>query len=400
MTTPSLIRVYLDSSDYSQLSNPRASAELQKVRDQLLALAYRPDVAFVYSGAHISEMSPLEANYAESAATRTDLLVKLCGRSTLISADRLMEAELNRLKHLSSSGVKAITDDGTWFPDIGQILTPSQQIDMLKAQLHQSALEMGLNRKQRRLLNSRILKGGQLRPEALKDGDGLDLDEVLRRYPMRRDAAEVLKRYVLGKVTAEKADQAFLESLRDPTWMMRWFHEHHERLSPVGEWLRGPARKIADQMFDIADRATQALRAEQSTGHEIISPMLTAKGWKNAQDEFVVSTINSTASKMDSDARCLDAPTADQYCPGISTGLRVMHSSLRNSIGEAARDPTHSDFVDAVHAMYAPYVTFFRADRYMTPIIAAHTERYGTTVVRKLQELPDKIEAALAAKAA
>jgi hypothetical protein len=38
----------------------------------------------------------------------------------------------------------------------------------------------------------------------------------------------------------------------------------------------------------------------------------------------------------------------------------VMHSSLRNAIGNHARSPEPNDFVDAVHAMYAPYVDLFR----------------------------------------
>lgn len=390
MTTLGLIHPYLDSSDYSRLSDPRASTDMQRVRDRLIDLASRPGVSFVYSGAHISEMAPLEASYAEAATTRTNLLVKLCGRSTLISPDRLIDAELDRLKHRTPQGVLAVVEDGTWFPDIGQIVTPAQTLDaaMATVAIHEKALEMGLNRQQRRFLKSKAIKGGQLRPEVLKEADGMDLDTLLEHYPMRRDDAEVLKQYVLGKVSAERADQAFLESLRDPSWMMRWFREHHDRLSPIGNWLRGPARKIAEQMIDLVDRAAQTLRP------------LSAQGWKSAQNDFLVGTINRIATTMGSTAECPDAITADEYCPGISTCLRVMHSSLRNSIGDAARPPEHSDFADAVHAMYAPYVTHFRADRYMAPIIAAHTERYGTAVVRKLNELPDKIEAALSAKAA
>lgn len=399
MTTPSSIRVYLDSSDYSQLSNPRLSSDMQMIRDQLIELAAQPAVSFVYSGAHISEMAPLEAGYARAATNRIDLLVKLCGRSTLISPDRLMEAELDRLKH-RSAGVVAVTEDGTWFPDIGQIISPVRQIDLLKTTLQETALEMGLNRKQRRQLQSKAMKGGQLRKETLRATDGMNMDEILNLYPMRRDHAEILKRYALGEVGAEKAEQAFLESLRDPAWMMRWFHENHERMSHIGEWLRGPARKIADQMVDVVDKAAQALRVEQLTGEKIISPTLSAQGWKSLQDDFVVKTINSIADKLDAGVQCPDAGTADQYCPGFSTCIRVMLSSLRNSIGNVTRPPEHSDFVDAVHAMYAPYVTLFRADRYMSPIVASHVEKYGTAVVRKLKDLPDKIQSVASTEAA
>lgn len=37
--------------------------------------------------------------------------------------------------------------------------------------------------------------------------------------------------------------------------------------------------------------------------------------------------------------------------------------------------------------MYAPYVSFFRTDRYMAPIVQAQVERFGTIVVGRLTEL-------------
>jgi hypothetical protein len=54
-----------------------------------------------------------------------------------------------------------------------------------------------------------------------------------------------------------------------------------------------------------------------------------------------------------------------------------------------------SDFADALHAFYAPYVSIFRADNYMAPHIAKHVKQYGTRVVPKLRDLPGEIAAAL-----
>ncbi len=42
-------------------------------------------------------MSPLEEQYASAGVARTALMVELCGRTTMISYDRLMKAELLRL---------------------------------------------------------------------------------------------------------------------------------------------------------------------------------------------------------------------------------------------------------------------------------------------------------------
>jgi hypothetical protein len=98
-------------------------------------------------------MAPLEARHTRFAAELTDLLIALCKRNCLISFDRLVTAEAERLTRRALKPVSAITDDGTWFPDVGQIVTPVQALDAVKA-LDHKANELGLNRKQRRLLKA------------------------------------------------------------------------------------------------------------------------------------------------------------------------------------------------------------------------------------------------------
>lgn len=214
---------------------------------------------------------------------------------------------------------------------------------------------------------------------------------------MRERDANVLMQYVLGQVSAERADEAFLESLRDPSWMMRWFYEHHDRLGVIGDWIREPARKMTGLLSNLADLAAQASRYEASTGQNISGNTLTASGWKTAQDDLLLRVINRVLDARDpAAAPFTDVELADRFCPGLATCIRVTHSSLRSSIGPRARSPAQSDFVDAAHAMYAPYVSFFRTDRYMAPIVKAQAEKYGTEVVAKLVDLPVRIETAVA----
>lgn len=388
-----MITVYLDSSDYSRLSDPRTRSRTDAVRIKLLELAGRPDVAFVFSATHISEMAPLESQYTDSATARAEILVALCQRNALISFDKLIKAEVNRLNDRTSDPITPVTLDGTWFPDIGQIVSPVQWVDSF----HQQTREMGLNRKTRRFLKSRTLKRGKPRREAIENMGRLDVGSLLELYPMRKEDAEILGLYVVGKASSEEADHAFLESLRDPSWMMRWFRDHHDKLGPVGEWVRGPSRKMSTTLHELSELGTKAFNLQDTTGPSSRN-LFSSSGWMDFQDSMVSTIANRILlDTFPRAAPCVDAEMADKFCPGIATAIRVTHSSLRNSIGENARKPTQSDFVDAIHAMYAPYVTFFRSDRYMAPIISMHTEKYGTEVVSKLEELPERIEFALAA---
>lgn len=183
MATPRPITIYLDSSDYSRLSQSDRSTEMEQVRVRLIQLAELPSVLFVFSGIHISEMAPLESRYTGAASARTDLLVTLCERNALISFDRLVAMEIDCLRRQDPAPVVAITREGTWFPDMGRILTPSQHIDAAR-EVDQQTRERGLNRKTRRLLKSKTTKHGRLRPEAFKNSNGVDLSDLLERYPI------------------------------------------------------------------------------------------------------------------------------------------------------------------------------------------------------------------------
>jgi hypothetical protein len=214
---------------------------------------------------------------------------------------------------------------------------------------------------------------------------------------MRKQDAEVIMRYLVGTATAKQADQAFLESLRDPRWMIRWFHEHHHRLGPVGEWVRGPALKVTEKLKDLAKIAAEAHEHERLTGKNPLTDQLTPKGWQQGQNELLLNVANDVASALFTHANPItDAQLVDNFCPGIAMCMRVMHSSLRNAVSKVPREPTSNDFVDAVHSMYAPYVDIFRGDRYMSPIIATHAAKYGTKVVAKLEDVPASIEWVLA----
>lgn len=46
-----------------------------------------------------------------------------------------------------------------------------------------------------------------------------------------------------------------------------------------------------------------------------------------------------------------------------------------------------SDFVDLIHALYIPYVSYFRADRYMCGVLQPLAKDFGTEVVHHLPQL-------------
>lgn len=401
---PQPLLVYLDSSDYSSLSDPRQQTDArQDIRSRLLKFASEGSVQYVFSGANLSEMAPLAGKHPTAASLRADLLVELCGRNAFVSFDKVIKAELAKALERDAQPPDPISRSADWFPELDDFMSPLEWADLAKA-VDGEVTKRGLNREQRRKLKRQLFKSDRPSPamrQWLQGQSGAsDYADILRLYPMRPADAQVLGQYVLGVASKEEAERAFLESLRDPRWMMRWFAAHSDKMTPVTEWLRGPARTMLKSMRELADGAKRLRQLEADLGPSYRPELLTRHGWKSAQDELLQNIANRLLGHFHGAENLpIGGNDIDTFCPGLSTMVRSLHSSLWDAIAATPRESLESDFVDAVHSIYAPYVDIFRADRYMAPHIRREATKHQSLVVSRLAELPEAIHAQLLVRA-
>ena len=81
------------------------------------------------------------------------------------------------------------------------------------------------------------------------------------------------------------------------------------------------------------------------------------------------------------------ASQIDATCPGLSVAARSLCWAWWTSTTKAPRKPEASDFPDAMHAVYAPYVDIFRADGFMAPHITKQARNYPVSIVPKLSQI-------------
>jgi hypothetical protein len=341
-------------------------------------------------------MAPVKPAFVVSATARADLLVTLCGRNTLISFDRLMRLEAERLFNATTTSLPVISEDGTWFPEFGRLLDPIRDASALRASIEEAIANQARTQRERRQVRLALFRpDGQPRPllrQWLGQIETTGLTEVLERYPMRPENMSVIWRYVAGRATAAEAEAAFLESLRDPSWMMRWFEEHHEKLSVLHQWVRNPARTFVERlqpdiraMREAINRAPAGQRAALADGY-----------WRQLEEQTVLEIATDMVSRWHPNATWPDKTgQVDKQCPGLSTAVRTVLGAVRDSIGERPRNLRKSDLVDGLHAMYVPYVDVFRADRYMAPHIRRAARELKTRIVSRVEKLPGAIEEAL-----
>lgn len=397
------ISVYLDSSDYSVLSDvERITPELSDLKTKLLQWVKSREIECRFSGVHLSEMAPLDARFTDAAVQRADLMIELCGRQALISQSSLISQEVNRL-HRPELIIEPFSDKGVWYPDDLSNLVSISGIDM-RSEFSDALGKLNLNRKMRRATEKKSIKKGALRQNLKKamrlDSRSIDLSDILQNYPMRSHDARVLARYAVGDATAEEANNAFEESLRDPRWMMQWFREHHDKLSPFAQLVRAPGQPMVDAILQIIKLAQSSRQMDSAYGTSLESQYFTMKAWATQQDLLLTRVAKKLISECTAEGDLELTPLQiDEYLPSVSVGIRSIHSAWHGSVvAERGRQPKSSDFADALHAMYAPYVDVFRADSFMAPHIERHAKSSGVTVVNKLRNLRLAIESIIKAR--
>lgn len=401
------VRVFLDSADYSTLSNEKLrTPQLDQLREKLIQWADSGDVEFWFSGTILSEMAPLESRYADASVARTDLLVRLCKTQALISPDRILHRELHNLRAgtLETSSQAIYSYSGDWFPEITDVISPVSWLESIR-DFDATAKQHGLNREARRKLQRQFFRNG--RPtntmcEVLAKQE-IALAEILHMYPMREQDALVLRNYVAGKASGAQAEEAFLASLRDPSWMIRWFYNHADKLSPFTGWVRGSSDGILQMIQQVSGEVTtfkaQAEKLSETgiaLGMSSQFPVVDTTWWLSQQDILVVALAKQLATRLyEISLEGHTSADVDRLAPSLATCIRVLHSSTWNSAGPSTRQPKKSDWVDSLHAMYAPYVDIFRTDSYMAPIVHEKVKKYGTVVVAKIGNLAEQIETRL-----
>lgn len=176
--------------------------------------------------------------------------------------------------------------------------------------------------------------------------------------------------------------------------MTQWFREHHHKLGAIGDWVRRPAQNLITMMEANLEKLRALLACIPADERASILSGLNNAFWAKIQNEGLLNIVNQLLSTWLPNAPlCKDISLVDEYCPGLSTCLRGLYSSVRNSFGAGTRVMKQSDFVDVIHALYVPYVSYFRADGYMTNILHPLAKRFGTQVHSSTAALIKAVEA-------
>ena len=181
--------VYLDSQDYSKLSNETlGSTALSGVKRRLLYFSTDGRVNFISSSVLVTEISPFEKLSVQHARRRAELLSQLCHRTTFRSIDFLLRSEFLSYGKNSPCRESLMSSNGDWFPDIGDIIDGIDLDIDFKAIAKENA-NPGSNRHERRKAIKGLIRKGKVReailPQFLAIAATSAMDDLKTKYPMK-----------------------------------------------------------------------------------------------------------------------------------------------------------------------------------------------------------------------
>lgn len=357
--------IYLDSSDFSYLSDPAGDQEKNlAIKNKLKKWVGAGQVEIRYSMTHIMEALPTQEKAMELGRHRLSCIQELCGKKVFLDQITLITDELSSQKKQS-----VVNDDGCWFP----ISAFSDGI------FEEGEKAAAFNRKERRLLAAELRKSrGEL-------DFAKEKAKLIRQFPVTRSGASK----ILSNPNNSAAFQSVMvESLSDLPNLFSWHEQHWQMQTEFSNILRESGVGIRDIFID-ASRELKAYYQEQQ---------VLGEPDKVVDQKIKVFVANLTSSAPRDLAATLSddrAPHSEPVVIGIETTpmlfvlSKLMMHYVQASVvpRQQSRVPKTSDLGDVMHALYLPYVDFFRADAATAHAINSQHFGFDAVVVTSLDQL-------------
>ncbi|MDO5289646.1 MAG: hypothetical protein Q4F13_08445 [Pseudomonadota bacterium] len=350
-------------------------------------------VQFVISAFIVAEAAPLSRDVADLSARRADLIGELCD-SALVSPDRLVKAEITALASGNGKPDSMIDPEGRWHPEIPVDSMAKQPHYWVREYITDELRAVGCDRKEVRRRLREFFKGNEptLKLKTLLRSREKEFrDALLATFPIGPQYSEIMIKYCFCEATEHQFIEALNRSLADPRWMAIWLDSSSGVMHPIAEIVRKPGRDIAAQLGElmkIAQSYAKLLLEGGATTSKAAVRAEIAKVWNEQKSRQLVNLVKSLAIQANVRLQNIDDNKIEECCAGLRACVKSLYSSIWDNVsGERKKSISPSQPVDALHALYAPYVDVFRAYRYMSPHIQRQVARDKTTVVPLLTEL-------------
>lgn len=407
MNTKFPLQVYLDSSDYSNLSTGPFSAEMETLKK----LVKERIIEVRYSNITVSELIHTEKKYQHFAISRAKVLKELCGKKCLIYTEELLfhdcvNAMLGQERLEPNFPAYAYSDKAHWYPprkDLFKNFKSELAKDITqRAQVIINQHPDPIERKRFRKRLKGMIRKGNFTEEGLGIFEGLD-GAILEKFAFldKTSPSEMVRKHLIGRISHRELGDYLLENGADPANLAEFTIDQVEGALSNLQWLREGGTTFIDQVKQfivLADsieeldkiRGISRSRVEIARDYRLdfrdLRLKLLQRCWSSFKDDFRKRGISHSNYCRNIEASKIGVfPSIDIIVEILPSYVELMLTKNRNNL-------LPSDLGDLAHLMYLPYVDIFRADKAMTHLFSRVSGRYQTRVIPKLKQLVSELE--------
>ncbi len=375
----SMLKVYLDTQDFSNLYKKELSAEFFEIKKYLVTLKRKGLVSFPLTYLLLFEFTQdYDAKYEKDRIDRAKLLSDLCGNDTLPYFQDL--AIINNP-----------IDYHSWLPfGSADNFAVRRMLSVLR---HEIKIRANIPRQLRHdLQNPLVLRNflqGFLEKQILTGNPSTNWNPELGDFNF-----DFFRDFLLGKITEDEANTQFRESVFEPAkfftiWYQRFsnknalaqFHgETIEKFFKLSQEFHG---KLPD-LYQKA-QASRKLAKDAIANAEKSNAVLLSLGINVGHDTPDLPLVPSFDEiyEMSSLAKFFNA-----FQPQLRDTMRCYHKALF----DRQFHPKLSDFKDIFHSVYIEQVDLWRTDKGFADFLQRTNIHPAEKIVPTLKELPDRID--------
>lgn len=413
---PHPIQVYLDSSDYSILSDPKKNNKnLNRIKNELISLTQRKVIEIRFSIVHVLEMAHLEKENCPLALSRFKILNELCGAKTLLSIPDMENMELVRLVHNScyhpSTRIKQVAiDNGEWFPAFSFESDFFEK--MIITELFKAFRDLKIPRNERQRLKKQLTKKGHISEKFLEyipNGRDFFLKAIAQEYPLtdRFKHEDLFVKLIKKEITNDELMAEFKAGFFNLENFIGWYLNRSKESSSLPIWLRGFGQQQSEKIKILREKCERLFKTGIEIGKsekEILIELKTIekdaeKSFEQNRKNYIMGLFTKRQNQLFklglskkkwqeivSKPKLGETPSIDIYLRSIVKYIFTNATNIKYK-----RRILDSDQPDLMHARYLPYMNIFRADKNTGNLLKPFAKAYQTQVLTSFCDILDAI---------
>jgi hypothetical protein len=435
------VRVYLDSSDISNLSDPHKLAAdplLQKVREEIIDLSEKGVVEFRFSFFHIIELAHLESKQKPHAEARAKFVKLLCGHRAYRHPGQLRLFEALSLvqdgqpETVRGASARAYVNDASWLPrsiievatDFSDALTRGLNNRIVKESLG-VVKDIASNRKERRALSRKFAGPKGATEDAIKIAAKTAktfLEDWQSAYPLTNRFWDdtMLFQVLQNRISKQELQQECLNGFADIENFIGWCVDRIPSIRAQPQAIRSTEhstlfdelRAEADKRLELARKVLDELELKPEASEDIlkflrrglrdaVSPDMNKSRRRKLEDLYQSNRVWFTkhhVTEKDFERKVLHSPLGTM--PSLDIFLHVISAHFKK-LGKLSTNPPklrHSDLCDLLHSVYIPYSDVFSVDTRTRLLVTPGQVKCETELVVGSLALLEAIRAKIAAR--